>query len=95
MLDRPLLHLPTAHRPRQAAAPTPTTTRVIPTKALLGVAETEGTLAFYRDPKVVPGHEDEEKQQSVGTTTMDWMQVIQGEAATLPAKWQRIMLLTD
>jgi len=61
----------------------------------LGVAETEGTLAFYRDPKVVPGHEDEEKQQSVGTTTMDWMQVIQGEAATLPAKWQRIMLLTD
>ncbi len=61
----------------------------------LGVAETEGTIATYRDPKVIPEHDDEEKKQSVGPTTMDWMSIIEAEVAQLPPKWQRIMLLAD
>jgi hypothetical protein len=61
----------------------------------LGVAETEGSISFYRDPKVVPEHEDEEHGQTVGPTTMEWMAVVEAEQALLPPKWQRIMLLAD
>jgi hypothetical protein len=61
----------------------------------LGVAETEGMMSFYRDPKVIPEHEDPEKQQSVAATTMEWLAVIEAEQATLPPKWQRIMLLSE
>jgi hypothetical protein len=55
---------------------------------------TEGVQAFEQ-PKTVPAHEDEETQQTVAATSMEWMQLIHAEAATLPAKWQRIMLLID
>jgi hypothetical protein len=64
----------------------------------LGVAEVvEGILVkqVYEQPKTVPAHEDEKTGESVGETTMDWMQVVRADAATLPAKWARIMLLTD
>jgi Domain of unknown function (DUF4157) len=59
----------------------------------LGVAESEEIGQLFRDPKVVPGHEDERKQQSVGASPMDWMSIIRRENAQLPAKWKRIMLL--
>jgi hypothetical protein len=61
----------------------------------LGVAETVEGVMSYQDPKTVPAHEDEEKQQSVPATQVEWMQLIRNEAAALPAKWQRIMLLID
>jgi hypothetical protein len=61
----------------------------------LGVAETEGAMSFYRDPKVIPEHEDEEKKETVGATTMEWMQVIEAEETKLPPKWQRVMLLSE
>jgi hypothetical protein len=62
----------------------------------LGVAEViEGTFVkqAFEEPKVIPGHEDEEAGKSVGPQTLDWMQVVQGEAAVLPAKWRHIMLV--
>jgi hypothetical protein len=61
----------------------------------LGVAETAEGLQSFEQPKTIPAHEDEETGKSVGETTMDWMQVVRAEAATLPGKWERIMLLAD
>ncbi|HXB63729.1 MAG TPA: hypothetical protein VNV42_02525 [Solirubrobacteraceae bacterium] len=61
----------------------------------LGVAETDGSLISFREPKFIPEHEDEKKQQTVGASMMDWMSIIEAEVAQLPPKWQRIMLLVD
>lgn len=61
----------------------------------LGVAdEIEGIMA-YEGSKTIPGHEDEDKKQSVAPQTVSKSQLIQSAAATLPAKWRKIMLLSD
>jgi hypothetical protein len=63
----------------------------------LGVSEEEalGGAQVFEGTKTVPGKEDEETQRSTAPQTITQMQAIQAEAAQLPAKWRRIMLLTD
>ena len=63
----------------------------------LGVSEEEalGGAQVFEGTKTVPGKEDEETQQSTAPQTITQMQAIQREAGQLPAKWRRIMLLTD
>jgi hypothetical protein len=63
----------------------------------LGVSEEEGLGGgqVWEGTKTVPGREDEETQQSTEPQTFTQMQLIQAAAGQLPAKWRRIMLLTD
>ncbi len=63
----------------------------------LGVSEEEGLggAQVWEGTKTMPGREDEETQQSTEPQTFTQMQLIQAEAGQLPAKWRRIMLLTD
>jgi len=61
----------------------------------LGVADEPEGFMLYEGSKTEPGYEDQEKQQSVGPKTMTKTQLIKAAAASLPAKWRRIMLLAD
>jgi hypothetical protein len=61
----------------------------------LGIADVREGFMLFDGSKTEPGREDESKQESVPAKTISKMQLIQGAAATLPAKWRRIMLLAD
>jgi hypothetical protein len=61
----------------------------------LGIADEEGSVMIYEGTKTIPGHEDEEQQQSLGAQSVSRSELIRAEAAKLPQKWAKILLSAD